>query len=305
MSDTNTSLSHSMSFLRRFATYIGERFPGHIALLYSVLFSLCVLVFTDTSVTGGDFVSAPFIIVTATIFLFFVRLRLVDEIKDYRYDSQYHSERPVTRGILRLTEIKYLILITLVLEFIFQLGNTYAGIITYGIFLLYSYFMYKEFYRKSFFSQHLLAGLLAHQFIFMLATLFALSTMQQRLPELDPNFFIFILFMFAPPFMFELGRKLEHRKDDRGENTDDTYIFRWGLVSSFLFLMIISFIQGTALTYLLGDRYYFGLAYNGVLVLTIIWFLKSRFVVSKTAKYWSVLLALLGMALYVVNKIGI
>src|SRR5690606_26663462 len=97
-------------YLWRWVIFIWERFnpPSHF---------LMIALFTMGTATLADVTSTTSIIfgmILAT--LFFLRLRLFDEIKDYESDISINPTRPLPRGLLSIFDLKIALVALLICE---------------------------------------------------------------------------------------------------------------------------------------------------------------------------------------------
>ena len=281
----------------RFFVYLKERFPVFIIVLYSVLFVAVTACFLRLEWLPSYVLAwSRFWLVVLTIFLFFLRLRLVDEIKDNEYDLVNHPERPVARGLLKVAELKKIIIFILVLEVFLQFFNSFQGIVFYIVAALYSVLMAKEFFIKNYLTSHLLVALFLHQIIFVVYVFYAISSLAGifSLP-VGPSLLSLVFLLFSQPLLFELGRKLDHRRDSQGLATDDTYVYRWGLNRSFALIMAVAAAQFVSLLILFkGERLVVLAPYFLFFCFIVFIFFHRRKEISTTARQWSLVLALLG-----------
>lgn len=139
------------------------------------------------------------------LLLFFIELRLMDEIKDYEKDKIAHPDRPLPKGLLSSGEVTAAIWILLAGMSIFSaLIQSWI----YFFIIVYLYLMYKEFFLgKSLESRPFLYGI-SHQLILLPLCLFPVSLMMS--PETLPlrSGFTFGMLILGSFFSYEIGRKL-------------------------------------------------------------------------------------------------
>ncbi len=99
-------VSMAGTLFRKYNQYLKERFPLEQFLFISLIFGASASLGArayfslETAILPGAAISS------LAIFLFFLRLRLFDELKDYRHDLRYYPQRPVPRGLISLREVK-------------------------------------------------------------------------------------------------------------------------------------------------------------------------------------------------------
>jgi 4-hydroxybenzoate polyprenyltransferase len=278
--------------------YLKERFPAPLAIFYSVIFAFCNVVFTKKRLSAPGYLW-PFIFISAIFFLFFLRLRLTDEIKDYKYDMINHPERPIAKGLIKISTIKKILFFVLLAEVTIIFFTNVATAAIYFLILIYSWLMYKDFYLKKFMDKHLLLMLLLHQFIFLSYTWLAIAILAVNIAPTAAcaNFFIL---MFTGPLLFELGRKLEHRKNANGQETNDTYVYSWGSAKTFGMIVLVALAEAFALLFLTraGSRSFI-LIYFILLLAIVIYYLLKKQQAVQASKYWSIALAIAGQLIYI------
>ena len=296
---------HSISrrgFASSLLIYVKERFPAPVAFIYSLLFasSITTFFYHESRLARVDLIKTT-LLIGATIFLFFLRLRLFDEIKDFAYDSLYHPERPVQQGVVPISVIKRLAILVLLVEICLQALVPAAAVLAYLIVLGYSLLMFKEFFMDQFLSRHLALKLFLHQMIFVTLTVYAASVAQAHffVPPFGRRLLLFPT-LLVPTLLFELGRKLEHRRDAQGARTDDTYAYRWGTTRTFIIIMVAVLAHIICLLLLSPRQSILVTPYLAAMLVVIALFIRNKALVIKTAKVWSVALALVGQALFLI-----
>jgi 4-hydroxybenzoate polyprenyltransferase len=97
------------SIFYRLYEYQWERFPFVIVFLTSIAVLGSSLVVLDAQVGLWRLV-AGFL----TLVLFPFHMRLFDELKDLEHDGQHYPDRPVSRGLVSISEIKLILVFVLV-----------------------------------------------------------------------------------------------------------------------------------------------------------------------------------------------
>ena len=279
------------NFITRLNKYTKERFPVFPAIIFSALFSSVGVLYSTKDYT-------LIAILSVVIFLFLFRVRLLDEIKDYSFDTQYHSHRPVQRNLISLKEIKFLTILTIILELIIQIFLGKLALTFYLFLFFYHFLMYKNFFIKNFEEKNLFIYILLHQLIFLFYAFYVLVINHaNRLEVIALHNADIFLILFLPGYIYEIGRKCKHRISATGEISSDTYIYQWGENKAFLFLMLLLLLQSFTL-FALPMRITLPLMIHLTLVLSLFpaFYLEKEKIIQYVDK-WSMFLGLLGLIL--------
>lgn len=209
-----------MEYMRKWFLFISERFsPVTYAMMIFVFlgahYSFYLSFFNQIHLFDFLSILSLFPLVVAT-FLFFFKLRLLDEVKDIEFDVIYHSERPLPRGILSKNEAVRTAFVLMVTEIIFfgfyGLWVLLSALITVG----YSLLMYQEFFIKKWLRAHLTTYAVVHTFVVVLLSItIFMSLLNIPFPQIPKEF---IYFSFAGWFIFnifEFGRKTFAKGEER------------------------------------------------------------------------------------------
>ncbi|MDD2909425.1 MAG: hypothetical protein PHU74_00685 [Candidatus Pacebacteria bacterium] len=245
--------------------YIKERFPIFAALFFSLL----VLTSINLYIFNKINVNTSFFICIALLLLFLFRIRLMDDVKDFKYDVVFHKDRAVQRGVMSIAQLKKLLFIVLLLEIILQLFLPQFAIYFYLFLIFYSFLMHKDFFSGGFFKNHFFVYILLHQIIFAFYIYYYFCIFQNKIVFLGIKDVLFVFFLFLTMYIYEISRKMNHRYDDNNKKTDDTYIYKWGRrnVLSLLFLFIL--IQIFCLLFIFRSINLFLLMYVALLIIGI------------------------------------
>lgn len=212
----------------RWIIYQRERFPILKHGLLVGITSACVLAFSAHA--RGDslqwFWLAPATIVGV---LAFFQLRVLDEFKDAQIDIQYRPERPVPRGLVSLTELRNLGIISALIQFMLILWlqpSVLPLLIACWVFMA---LMTTEFFAPQFLKERPLLYLLSHQPIVPLLQILA-SSWDWTTPGHQLSFSSFlwlVIISFGAGITLEIGRKLRAPEQER--KGVDTYTANWGI----------------------------------------------------------------------------
>ena len=198
----------SVSVMSGFLAWFKERFPFvaifSAFLIYILVASLSKSV--DHVLSWKDFMAA--IAVTG----FFLLLRVLDEYKDYQYDRQIHPERVLQRGLVTLSQLRFLG----IFSFIFMLALSWwtgrIALTAFTIMMIWVALMYKEFFIEEWLKKRLFFYGVTHSFVlvFLVAWCVTLSG-----SELVINKELIILMSLI--FLFAMGYEITRKAKGRDE----------------------------------------------------------------------------------------
>lgn len=286
--------------LKNTLIYIRERFPLVPAVFFSILFGFSGIVFANDHALN----ITKICIASGMIFLFLLRIRLWDDIKDFHYDSLHHCARPVQKGVLSLQTIQTASLFVLCTELIIQLLLPTSVAAIFLIIVIYSLLMYNNFFIKNLEDKSFLLWLLSHQMIFFLYIYYIFSIGESQLLHINDTKILWMMIsLFLPPLIYEIGRKVKHRTSHDGSHTNDTYIYRWGETRSYAFLFFILILQ--ALSNFMIFRQYdilFLLQILSIIVIIVMYFTFRSFTI-RTSSQWSIALGMYGLIILSIRLI--
>ena len=232
----------SGSFAARFWQYMKERFPlQKNGVLLLLIFSA---IYTGTT---HYFKYVTFIAGAAAYVLFALHLRLMDEFKDFKADSEYRPYRPVQRGLVTLKELGLVMAVLIAIELILSALTGFLGFIFFTAAILYSFLMWKEFFIGKFLGRHMYLYALSHGVVTIPLTCFAMLAALGLNELSDWGFFIsgtviINIIVFCATFSFEIARKIK-RKEEEVDGIE-TYTSHSGEVMPVILLIILNCIMG-------------------------------------------------------------
>lgn len=258
------------SLLKRFLTYQKERYPflAYIFLIGSFSFSAIAY----SRICRGQTTFVPLTTFALCLFdtltLFFI-LRILDEFKDQEDDRAYRSYLPVPRGLISLTELKYIGIVTLML----QVGLTaiFFPSLLYllGVVYAYLFLMSKEFFIRAWLKQNQFWYVTTHMLIIPLVDFFASGFDWKLNHEPAPSG---LIFFFAVSFMngivLEIGRKI--KPPDYEEPGVLSYTFQLGTrraVMLWLGILLVTLALAILASYVAEHAFY---AYFALVLVFII-----------------------------------
>lgn len=170
-----------------------------------------------------------------TIFLgslaFFFKLRLYDEIKDYEVDLEFNPTRPLARGLLRQSDLKWAIGICILIELVAFGSRGLQSLLAASVAILYSLLMYNEFFIGPKIRPLLTTYAVSHTFVSVLLSWALLRGMIGHLGVPGTNEVLFALNSWCLFNIFEFGRKTFASGEERDRVPSYSKVFgRYGAV---------------------------------------------------------------------------
>ncbi len=235
-----------MNYFRRWSLFIEERFNpvAYTVMIFVFLSSHYVLYlnFFKQKATFHFHDILYFTPLVLAVFIFFFKLRLFDEVKDFDLDRIHNPERPLPRGLLCKSDVLRVALIISILEIVLLAFYGLWALVSMTIVIGYSLLMYKEFFIKKWLRSHLTTYAVTHTFIIVLISITIFIALMSRSITVIPANLIY--FSFAGWFLFnifEFGRKTfaseEEKKDIK------TYSKSFGRLGATILVMTMSLLS--------------------------------------------------------------
>jgi len=234
---------------KRFRTFTQERFDpiSHFVMLALFLWAHFLLLIKL------DLLSSTYlqlILLSLGVVVFFFKLRLYDEIKDYETDVIINPNRPLPRGLVTIQEVKRGIECCLVLEILLFASAGLPGLLGILFATTYSLLMYHEFFIGNLIRPHLTTYATSHTVVtlFLSLAIFQASS-HQMIWDLPREVFLFSFISWLLFNIFELGRKtyMKHEEKDQVES----YSKVWSRPGAVILVLIHAIIA----TYLTSNIY--------------------------------------------------
>lgn len=203
-------------FFSRWFAFSQERFPlfRHIILII-FYFSANALVALRSSGLSPH-LSIKGILPAFIVLCIFLHLRIFDEIKDYKHDLIVHKNRPLARGLIRVSEAKAMAFGLIILELVLSLFINSAAFVAAGCTLIYSLIMYKEFFIGDWLRPKMATYALAHTLVSCWLSLFVYSAVTgQSFWTITPVYSMFVLVSWMIFNVFEFGRKTFGKEEEQ------------------------------------------------------------------------------------------
>jgi hypothetical protein len=194
----------------RWWVYQRERFPifRHGLLIAAVCFGALVFSLPNGE-RPGPAALGRFAVAFATVFLFFLQLRIADEFKDFEEDRRCRPHRPVPRGLVRLGELRGAAVAAAAVQIGLALWVSPRLLLPLAAAWAYMLLMTREFFAPAWLKRHAVIYLFSHTLILPLIYLYvsACGWLGAGLPP--PGGLGFLLaFGFCSGLVVEIGRKV-------------------------------------------------------------------------------------------------
>ena len=235
------------NFPLRFYLYSKERFNLIQFSFLSLMLGLILGLGTQTLVTGHISLW-PITFGVITLFLFFLRLRLFDELKDYEHDVEFYPKRPVPRGLISLREIKILIFPLAGLELMIALKSGTLALIVFLVSFIYSLLMFKEFFIRDWLRKHFTLYVFAHELLVIPLFIYICAINGLASSGVNWSYFLnLIILSTSLLFLLEVTRKTRPIASEIASR--DTYTAQYGVVGTSVLIATISCLAVAAMVY--------------------------------------------------------
>lgn len=209
-------MSERLNDFSRFKTFVHERFDplSHFVMLALFLGAHTMMArFWTTSLHLPPINQG---LLYLGVVVFFFKLRLYDEVKDYQTDLKINPTRPLPRGLVSLTEVKRGILSCLILEWILFIQAGVSATVAIAVASGYSLLMYREFFIGDLIRPHLTTYATTHTVVTLLLSLAIFAGLTGLWPWALPlEAYLFSLMSWLLFNIFELGRKTYLRSEEK------------------------------------------------------------------------------------------
>jgi len=241
------TMTGEMSLVKKYVLYLNERFPipgvvMYAGSLYWMAYAFGGLIFRRDGMIYSDFIPG-FVL----FFLVFLHLRLFDEHKDFEKDVKAYPQRMLSRGIITLKELRFLIYPAIALEAVISIYLGLEQLIVWLLVLLWTVLMLMEFFIPEYLNKRIGLYLLSHQLLVPIMMAFPLSQRMENF-VLSERETIALLMLFAGTMCltvtYEMARKTWPA--ERENEFADSYSKAWGIGSSVVVTSVVA-LAGTML----------------------------------------------------------
>lgn len=224
--------------IKEFNQYFKERFSLGKFLFLSFIFGINTAFLSQYFIWNYLKFAESIFYITMALFLFLLRLRLWDEIKDNDHDKIYYSNRPVARGLIPIKYIWIMSFLVLFFELIISMSGGRTSFGFFIILLLYSFLMLKEFLAREWMRNRFTIYIIAHEL--SVVPLFFYLISLNSLSFYDINCIFFYLFVFClgcETFLVEIVRKIRITEEEN--SSKDTYIAQYGKETTAVMIFLL------------------------------------------------------------------
>lgn len=232
------------NILKRLGMYIYERFN---LLAYSIF--IIAMFFSAVSLAKSSF-SILLLPALLVLFLYFLRLRMYDDLKDHQIDIDLKPHRPLPRGLVTRKEIITATHLLIVLEIIVVYILNVKLIIPYLLIILFSLLTFHEFFIGKTLRKNILLYALPHVLLmffigaFLYYSIIIMSLLQFKLTI----FLIFGFICYILGLIFEISRKMPPLKENKSSN--ESFISLLGFEAAWITLIALFALSSLITAYL-------------------------------------------------------
>lgn len=288
-----TSLLTSPWF-KRYYQYSKERFSLKEFVPLSIIVSLLAALGTQAYLYGRPTDVSAAALSVAAVFLLFLRLRLLDELKDLEHDRHFYPARPLPRGLVRPRELALIAAAVFLVEALLAASGGARSLGFFAVVMLYSLLTLNEFFVRNWLRKHFTVYVLSHELLVLPLCLYLYSLNGFTLLDLiTPYFWLLTGLIAGQLFLLEVMRKVRPKEIEVA--SADTYTARYGIVSACILagslalgVAVFGIITATVLGSSVAKVGYLGLALLGAVGFSLRSFSRrpNRYT-AKTAFNWS------------------
>lgn len=230
-----------------FISYIEKRFPITKNLPIILLFYLSIFLYSgvlDKKIVLSIRLLLGFIV----FFLIFLRIRIFDDIKDYRFDKKRHPDRPLSRNIVSVKQMKNICFFVILIEASISAILGLHTFLIYTLALVFTILIYFEFFMKKLLTKNKIVYNSTHQIIIIVLALYVYTVYNQTLQEINILHVLLFLNMFLIFSLFEFTRKIKNREDDYYK---DSYQYHFGKKKFSLLMIVMLLLIGSITGFLI------------------------------------------------------
>lgn len=214
--------------MKNWLIFIKERFePISHSIMILVFILVHYLITKKLGISGSSNIDLAILLIGVSLFYF--KLRLYDEVKDYELDVVINKHRPLPRGLLNHQNMYNGMIFCILVELICFATQGLNSFISLSIAVLYSMLMYKEFFIKDKIRPLLTTYAIMHTIVTTLLSLAIFSFLSKLsfIEVVQNKYFIaFAIVNWLLFNVFEFGRKAFATDEEREDV--DTYSSLFG-----------------------------------------------------------------------------
>ncbi|MEI6222831.1 MAG: UbiA family prenyltransferase [bacterium] len=165
------------------------------------------------------------------VVLFFLKMRMFDEVKDSETDKTLYPERPIPRGLLSASSVRRAAFILAGVEIVLVSLYGVWAFISITVAVAYTLLMYKEFFLSTWIRAHLTTYAVSHTVVVVLLSLTLFIALSGSPVSFLPEQILYFSFSHWCIFnIFEFGRKTFAPQEEKIER--DSYSKKFGKVGA-------------------------------------------------------------------------
>lgn len=243
----DNSILNKHKKVSRYNQYLKERFSLAqfitLAGILSVVASIATQKYLNNTFTNFYAAGASFV----ALFLFLFMLRLFDEFKDYHHDKEHYQQRPVSRGLVTLEELRFAVLVVIFLEFVVAIVSGDNPFLLFLLTFGYSLLMFKEFFVQSWLKKHFTAYIASHEIV-LIPLFFYIYAINGLRGAGFLFFLVLTAFLGGQLFLLEVTRKV--RPSHLEIKSKDTYTAQYGIVGACVLVLVLASVSVYSFFYL-------------------------------------------------------
>jgi 4-hydroxybenzoate polyprenyltransferase len=228
-----------LKFFARWRIFSKERFPLLRHILLIIFYVSANALVALHSASFNSVVTYKEVLCTIAVLFIFFHLRIFDEIKDYKNDLVVHKNRPLARGLIKVSEAKQVAAFLIISELCLSIVINEAAFIAALCTIIYSLIMYKEFFIGKWLRPKMATYALAHTLVSCWMSVFIFSAVtKSNFWEIPKIYGMFVLVNWMIFNIFEFGRKTFGKEEE--EELVGSYSKRLGPVRAALNVVIMA-----------------------------------------------------------------
>jgi hypothetical protein len=213
-----------MSFLHRFYKYQDERFPVKV-----LFFTTWAVVLSSAAILGYHTSFFQMLMAFTACLFFLYHIRVIDEHRDFEHDEAYHKDRPVQRGLIKISELFWVDVFALIVFVTICIWYGVPAIVYGSALLIFSFFAWKDFFggprlKKKF---YLYNAINMFQMVLLQLLIYAILTLNFKVNSV---MWIHLLFVIWNTLIMEVVRKIKTAETE--SSGKDTYSYHMGFRQS-------------------------------------------------------------------------
>lgn len=239
MSNAVATLLPRRGFSSRIGVYLGEMFPVPQRLLGSGLLAISFQLLL-VRLNGVEFAIGSPVAVSAilSVFLLFLLLRLLDELKDLQIDRELFNTRPLPSGRVQERDIRFSV-IPVTVAYLAVNSWSRVTLTTAALVLVYALLMYRFFFIPEILRRYLLLNLATHNpiipLMFLQQTALMAASNGWKWSRLDWRATLLLIAAFWGMLLaWEIARKIRAPEEENEYVTYSQLFGRYGAVAAAL-----------------------------------------------------------------------